>query len=1204
MSQPGTLTIAVLGPFRATCNGRLLPLAPGSRAQALLTFLLLHHDRPVERSYLAGQLEPDLTDAIARRRLSDAIYQLRQALPEGRLHARPKSLVLRLAPQDICDLRELEDVLREPVGAATAQRLLACPDPLIGLELEHEWIMPLREGLRLRFLTALEQSAQAAAEQGAWTTVRDLLQRVLQLEPLRETAQQNLLHAYAMLGSLGEATAQYTAWRERLQREYSFSPDQVTERIAERLTRQSARPLEPASIALPAELPLVGRDRERRRMLTWLDQADHQATLALLEGHAGIGKSHLLAHVADDARWRGWQVARATAGNEGSVIEHALAPLFTPLQYEQIAATLPGVWRMRLEYLFSGRHSPSLLGSAYGGSEPKWYREAILLALESLTQHAPLLLILDDIHQAADPDLALLPQIAGLITRHPLVLIVSYRPSVRDDLDRWPQVQLLGDLAADCRLQLTVLPADACATLLQRTIGLCSELTVEYLEQVSGGHPLMLCEAIQVLIERNAWHQGYDGRWRVEPHALEVVQLPTVDQTIATRLRHLAAPDRLLLHCIAVHKAPLSVAQLVLATDHSAQWIIDRAQHLVQRHLLRVHPSGYTCAHDLVAQAVYAQMNAEEQRTIHGRLFTALAEGTDGSREQLAQHAFAAEAWAAAVPFLLAAAHERRQRADYRAALRLITQAETALEQSDLPHVQRQCYIIDLLFERLQIWSWHPPEQLKQYRVDLEQLDAALADDSPLRPRLLIAWVNYELAQGNNQAALDLATAAITEYAGAEPGVVARLHMQAGKAAQFVGAVAVSQAYLRQAYRLGCAADDGESTVAALGLLAIYDHFAGDFTAARRGYQQVRDRAESHGLLIAGLIASANLAALDHAEGNLAAALSGYEYVVTRMERYAAVDPADLESLAEVTMHIGDFPRAAQLLDQAIALWERRSGNPALAVCRRITLALARDAVDEAQHYLAATHALPQIQDDARVQGEVHVWQAMIFLETGQLALIEAEVQQAEHIYRRMGVRFYDAFLHAVCAIGLARQGKLEHAQQAVQQAEAALAKRIQTFVDPRYLLGLTAEVLNDPSAATFYLDAWNHVTAQSAALPPEYARCMQATPYYQRLEWAVRRTTTEEVPVRLPLKYAPTGRPLHPWETVSVVWEHPTPPSADSDRHQRWHVLRTLILQANLQDAAPSLSALAKALQVSVATVSRDVQALRAAGERLLTRG
>ncbi len=1226
----GPLTIRVLGPLTLLHNDQPTLLAPRSRPHALLACLLLHHQRPLDRAYLAGQFDPDLPDVVARRRLSDALYLLRRYIPGDRLRTTPTTLALALAADDVCDLLQIEQHLCAPMTMTSGSALLQLPEPIFCPELDQEWVLIARESLRLRFLNHLEQLAAFVAEGGDLSLARALLLRLLQFEPMRETAQVALLNVFARLGSMAEAAHQYDQWKQRLQRESGFSPEPETERCYQRLLQQAVGHRPHHQRLLPDKLPLVGRDAERRQLLGWMDQAGSPATLVLLEGMAGIGKSHLLEQLAEDATWRDWHVGSGTARGMGSAIEEALAGLLTPLQRAQVQARIAPVWWQRLVALFPEAPAPGIVTegempslpapakanqplSYDSTADPERYHETLLRLLEALTIHAPLLLILDDMHVATDTDLALLPQIAALTTSHPLLVIISYRPSVREEPDRWRSFQRLDTLAAGRRLVLGPLSSDQCALLLRQTLGRFDLAALTRLMRFTEGHPLFLRETLNFLLESESLQCRDDGIWTFDPHDLDRAQVPDISRTVASRVSRLSPPDFDLLATLAIHNDTLAPAHLAVISGRSAAEIIERAQGLIRRHLVQATAVGYRCAHALIGQAVREMIAPDERRQRHGQLFDVSGQQPGIPPQQRGQHALAAERWAEALPLLMQASVEARARADYRAALQVLDQALQALEQTDLSAEQRVNWQINLLLERQQIWSWHPPAEPRQRAYDLALLERLIAPDHPLRIRWQIAQIDDLLDRGENQAALASAQQALAAATNTTDWhTLMRLHMQASKAAQRLDVLDDGITHLNRARELAEALGDIEAQVAALGNLAIYEHFCGNFAAARTGYMHVSQLCEQHGLIMAGLVATANLAALDRSQGNLAAAIAGYERSIAGCERYASADPPDFENLAEIYIQIGAFERAEALLARAEALWRERNGNLAFTRCRQATLAIARQHYDLARQWLQVALQLSLTSGDSRVTGEVYLWYGLIAIEECQFEAAEQALAEVSTIYGRMGVSFYDALIVALRAICAVRQGQAEHARQWVAQATAAVEQHIGTFVQPHYYLGIVAEILGAASdATTAYCAAWHYLQTQAATLPPELAERLLAAPFSQRVVWAMRRQEYRQrnqqdrdsaLLVILPLKSAPTGRALHPWEETPVLWDLAAIDAAPRSRAARQAALRTLISQTHYQEAAPTLTALAQALQVSVATISRDLHELRSAGEQLLS--
>ncbi|NCC37513.1 MAG: HTH domain-containing protein, partial [Chloroflexia bacterium] len=89
-----------------------------------------------------------------------------------------------------------------------------------------------------------------------------------------------------------------------------------------------------------------------------------------------------------------------------------------------------------------------------------------------------------------------------------------------------------------------------------------------------------------------------------------------------------------------------------------------------------------------------------------------------------------------------------------------------------------------------------------------------------------------------------------------------------------------------------------------------------------------------------------------------------------------------------------------------------------------------------------------------------------------------------------------------------------------------------------------------------------------------------------------------------LPLRHAPTGRPLQPDELHPVVWtiEAPDDPV---DRIARRHTcLLRLSGEAIAQGCLATLEELARVLEVNVRTIKRDLALLREEGLVVVTRG
>ena len=112
--------------------------------------------------------------------------------------------------------------------------------------------------------------------------------------------------------------------------------------------------------------------------------------------------------------------------------------------------------------------------------------------------------------------------------------------------------------------------------------------------------------------------------------------------------------------------------------------------------------------------------------------------------------------------------------------------------------------------------------------------------------------------------------------------------------------------------------------------------------------------------------------------------------------------------------------------------------------------------------------------------------------------------------------------------------------------------------------------------------------------------------PEHRRIHEARERSLVVRASASLPRIDIPIGRPLRDDDMVEVRWTVSEPGDAaftDPKQRRRTRVAR-LGVEAADQGGAPRVGDLAEALGVSVATVRRDLAALREAGTPVPTRG
>jgi tetratricopeptide (TPR) repeat protein len=156
------------------------------------------------------------------------------------------------------------------------------------------------------------------------------------------------------------------------------------------------------------------------------------------------------------------------------------------------------------------------------------------------------------------------------------------------------------------------------------------------------------------------------------------------------------------------------------------------------------------------------------------------------------------------------------------------------------------------------------------------------------------------------------------------------------------------------------------------------------------------------------------------------------------------------------------------------------------------------------------------------------------------------------------------------------------------------------------YALALSAHDQHDEADRYFQLAHDQLLRALGDLPPPDRDAALAAVPAHREIidTWARRRPQCIER--RLASRGAPTGRPLAPHEWVSVNWTiHLSADDAITDPvARRRECLQRLLAEAAAQGGAPTVDDLAGALGASVATIRRDLAALRRSGRPAPTRG
>ena len=462
-----------------------------SRVRSLLTCLISAPGRKLGREQAVELLWPELDFETATHRLDKAVHSLRQLFEPARSRPATSNLLLtEHATLMLADQSQLwidADAFDALLAQARAssdpgkteqlleEAMLLYAGDYVPEERHIEWIQTRRESLQRSWIGLLLELADLRITREAIPGAIETLDRLLAIDPANEAAVQRLILLLAQAGRRGEALRVYQRFAAVLKQEYKMAPLPESRALYEAAQRGAQLPLagvspismaqdKPESEARPYmqvgrsnQSQLVGRDQElaalqqllhtteqaKRMKLTGQKKASALAPLeahqqhqcVLLLGDVGIGKTRLAEEMGREARRRGWTVTWTRAYAQETSIPYrmwteTLRKAMTqglwqrqeivrrPLIYQALRALLP-----ELEELLPQME----LSAASPEQEQLRLWEAARSLLITISESAPLLIVLDDLQWADSSSCELLAYLVRQLRGYPILIAGTCR---------------------------------------------------------------------------------------------------------------------------------------------------------------------------------------------------------------------------------------------------------------------------------------------------------------------------------------------------------------------------------------------------------------------------------------------------------------------------------------------------------------------------------------------------------------------------------------------------------------------------------------------------------------------------------------------------------------------------------------------------------------------------------------------------------
>jgi len=694
---------------------------------------------------------------------------------------------------------------------------------------------------------------------------------------------------------------------------------------------------------------LVGRDADLATLSAEVERsAAGEFRCVLLSGDPGLGKTRLaeevLARSADRATTLVSRARPLSAAASFGLWAEALEQHLRELPLEDVTQLCGGL----LDDLAGLLRTVALVRTAIPDREAPRIRllESLATLLANVARHRPVVLLLDDVHQADASSWDVLDYLAQHFGRIPVTVVATAR--LGELADQPLALRVLLDLDQQGvlrRLDLRPLTEPALQELAEEILGAgVGKDVVDWVVERSRGNPLFAAGLLRALHDEGG----------VPRPGLRVLPEDLCDR-VRARVGLLDADEQRVLEVLAVADGRVELGELVRFSGRELDDLVPVLRRLTHRTRLvledqRGNTVTYEVAHPLIAETIYDDLGGAARFFLHRQVGRALL--VAGRLGEAALH-FARSADRGdneAIEVLLEALQQAEERGGYREALKILGALVEILPSGD----RRWLAVSEALGQAEWVDDHRADADTRSAVSALREIDALMDDRTEPLPRAVVksrltsflSWGTLELEE-----AAAAAQAAIDLYAAADRPQEARMAaLELAYARGLAGDLPALEAGSRQVLADAESAGDERCALQALGVLGTATFYQGGFTEAEGALRRSIAMARSAGKPYRVVWGLMSLGWSLGFEGRLDEALRAFEEAKS-VPGWRDSNVLELES--HVRWVGGDFAGSLARAEEALALnLGGLSGRRAMGLCIGALSAIELDRLADAQRYL------------------------------------------------------------------------------------------------------------------------------------------------------------------------------------------------------------------------------------------------------------